>query len=233
MAILSMLGSACLLVPSLAAAIAGTVVEEGGVVHYLVALCAQQIVWGLLAGWHLFCNLRLDRDALGWPRLPQSRDVRFGVYAGMILSGVGTVVTWLSKHVFAVFLGSGRTMAIYYREQAFLHGIIRYESSLWILSWLLLTVVILVPVCEELLFRGYLYRALKTHVGAHAVWVNSLLFAAFHLYVVQAPAIFLTSVGLTVLYERRASLWAAIVAHATVNLTTAGFWLFQRVAVKG
>ncbi|MGI6082803.1 MAG: CPBP family intramembrane glutamic endopeptidase [Limnochordia bacterium] len=234
MVILSMLGSACLVVPSLAATIAGTLVGEGSVIHYLGALCAQQVLWGLLAGWQLFGNLRLDRNSIGWPTRPKSEDVYLGVLAGMILAGMGGVATWLSKHIFAAVLGAGRTMAIYYRELASLHGIIRYESSLWILSWLLLIVTVVAPVCEELFFRGYLYGALKAHLGvAHAVWVNSLLFAVFHLYVVQGPAIFLTAVGLTSLYERRGSLWVCIVAHATFNLVVAGFWLLLRVAVKG
>ncbi len=232
-AILAMLGSACLLAPSLAVTMATTLVGEGNAMFQVIALCMQQLLWGSLASGHLFCNLRLSRYALGWPPWPGSDDVCLGALAGVTLAGVGAVATWLGRQAVAIFVGPGRALAIYYREQAPLSGLLRYESSAWTLLLLLGTVVIVVPVCEELFFRGYLYAALKAHLGGHALWVNSVIFAALHFYVVHGLSVFLMALGLTVLYERRGSLWTSIVAHATVNTVVASLVLFQRFLVKG
>jgi sodium transport system permease protein len=55
--------------------------------------------------------------------------------------------------------------------------------------WLLLFALAAVPaVCEEILFRGYLFAALeRTTSGARAIWVSALLFGLFHV-VVGSPA---------------------------------------------
>lgn len=224
-----MLGSACLLASSLAVTVASALVRETNALWHVVALCTQQLLWGALAGWHLFGNMGLTRCALGWSRWPERDSIYLGTWAGIFLAGVGSMATWLSKHAVAVIVGSERALAIYYKEQAPLSGLLRYESSPWIVLLLLCTVIIVVPVCEELFFRGYLYAALKAHLGGHAVWVSSLVFAGLHFYVVQALSVFLMSLGLTALYERQGNLWTSVVAHASVNAVVASTVLLQRL----
>jgi ABC-2 type transport system permease protein/sodium transport system permease protein len=55
--------------------------------------------------------------------------------------------------------------------------------------WLILFSLALVPaVCEEWLFRGYLFAALQRSTSAgRAIWVSALLFGLFHV-VVGSPA---------------------------------------------
>ncbi len=84
-----------------------------------------------------------------------------------------------------------------------------------------LAVVILAPVCEEIVFRGYIYGATKRFTDRFfACLFSSLLFAVAH-YNINAllPLLFL-AILLTVAYELTGSLWAPISIHALFNATT-------------
>jgi len=76
------------------------------------------------------------------------------------------------------------------------------------------------PVVEELAFRGLTYgsfRKLGTGPAAAIGW-TALMFAAFHLEPVRLPLLFVIGVALGVARWLADSTWAAIVAHATVNV---------------
>ncbi len=89
------------------------------------------------------------------------------------------------------------------------------------------SLVILPPVAEEIIFRGYLYTSLRAkYTFLPAVIVTSLLFGAAHLQFgsgapllwVAAIDTFILSVILCFLRERRGSLWPAILLHAIKNV---------------
>lgn len=77
----------------------------------------------------------------------------------------------------------------------------------------------LVPaVCEELVFRGVLARALGRHLTAPAaVVISSLVFAAYHLSLVQALPTFSLGCLLAVIALRADSIAPTILAHALNN----------------
>ena len=79
----------------------------------------------------------------------------------------------------------------------------------------------LAPIFEELLFRGFLYRALSGHVGQYgAVLLSSVGFAFVHAGAVPLKATVvqgILGVGLCLLYRQQASLWPGIVVHAFQN----------------
>jgi membrane protease YdiL (CAAX protease family) len=86
-------------------------------------------------------------------------------------------------------------------------------------AWFLALVVVVVPVGEEVFFRGLVYGALRARWGAVAAAVASaLFFTAVHLQVVHALPIFVLGVILAGLYERTGTLVPAIVAHAANNV---------------
>ncbi len=99
---------------------------------------------------------------------------------------------------------------------------LEYPLSYFITSLLICTTV---PLCEELLFRGFLQTCLKQALGRPtAIICTSLLFSAFHYSADQgiANAILLTSLFalscfLGFLFERQRSLWGSIGLHATFN----------------
>jgi membrane protease YdiL (CAAX protease family) len=77
------------------------------------------------------------------------------------------------------------------------------------------------PLVEEMLFRGFLYRALTRHVGQiGAVLGSSVAFALVHASAVPLKATVvqgILGVGLCLLYRQQASLWPCVFVHAFQN----------------
>lgn len=76
----------------------------------------------------------------------------------------------------------------------------------------------LVPLVEELAFRGLLQGWLRERVGANgAIALSSLIFALMHGIPTLIPALLLVGVLLAWLYESSGSLWPSIAMHAAFN----------------
>lgn len=81
--------------------------------------------------------------------------------------------------------------------------------------------VIVAPIAEETIFRGYLHGVIRKYGGRWgAIGVNSLLFAAIHGHAPSLGGLFVLAVALSLVYERTGSLWAPILMHATFNTIT-------------
>lgn len=80
------------------------------------------------------------------------------------------------------------------------------------------TLVILAPIAEEVLFRGYLYGKLKKYVPVWlAILVSSLLFGAVHGQWNVAFDTFAAGVVMCLLRDITGSLWPAIFLHMLKN----------------
>ena len=85
----------------------------------------------------------------------------------------------------------------------------------------ILMAVIVAPVAEEIIFRGYFYGVIRRFGGRiPALLTSSLLFAAIHVHLPSIPGLFILAMILCFLYERTASLWAPIALHAAFNAST-------------
>lgn len=95
-----------------------------------------------------------------------------------------------------------------------------------IIAMMVLAAVIVAPVCEEVVFRGYLYPAAKKFAGT---WVaggcTALLFAAAHANLAALLPLFLFGVVLVVLYEKTGSIWAPVAVHLCFNGATVAIQL--------
>lgn len=105
-------------------------------------------------------------------------------------------------------------------KQDLLDVLTNADSPLTLVVMLALATVI-APVTEEMIFRGGLFRYLRTRVPrAWALLVPALLFGALH----GNLAAFLPLVGLGIVfalaYERTGSLLVPIIAHGLFNLNT-------------
>jgi membrane protease YdiL (CAAX protease family) len=88
-----------------------------------------------------------------------------------------------------------------------------------------ITVGIIVPIAEELLFRGMLQSTLKKFMSRYmAISVAAAIFALFHFSPEQGfsniellASLFTFALFLGYIYEREGSLWAPIALHATFN----------------
>lgn len=93
------------------------------------------------------------------------------------------------------------------------------ETSLLYLKILLFIFIIAIaPVCEELLFRGFLQNALKRHIcPAYAILVSAILFSLLHGVVIRIPHTLILGLLLGALFDHKNSLYSNIAAHAAYN----------------
>jgi len=82
----------------------------------------------------------------------------------------------------------------------------------------LLTVTVIGPVNEELLFRGLILCGfLRRYSARTAVLASAAIFAVFHLNPYQFFGAFVAGIVLAWLFRRTGSLWPCIAAHALFN----------------
>jgi membrane protease YdiL (CAAX protease family) len=91
------------------------------------------------------------------------------------------------------------------------------DAAAWVR--VVLTMAVVVPLGEELFFRGLLLRGFLLRYGPRAALVlTALLFAIVHLNPWALPSIFLVGLLLGWLVLRTGSLWCAWLAHGIYNL---------------
>ena len=85
---------------------------------------------------------------------------------------------------------------------------------------------VLVPIAEEIFFRGLIHGWLRRRLSVGwATAASALLFALLHDIPYLIPAIFLLGIILAQVYERSGSIWAASLTHGIFNgITTLIFY---------
>ncbi len=98
-----------------------------------------------------------------------------------------------------------------------------------VLVLMAITAVIVAPICEEVVFRGYIYPALKRFSGP---WVGALVTALFfsvaHGSLAALLPLFIFGLVLVFLYEWTGSIWAPIAAHLLFNGATVALQMLIR-----
>jgi uncharacterized protein len=111
-------------------------------------------------------------------------------------------------------------------EQETLEKLGTEDSTLWLVGAGLL-VIVAAPVTEELFFRGFFYRALRTRLPVlAAALVDGAIFGAIHFenadMAVILPVLALLGVVFCLVYEKTGSLFAVIGLHALNNTLAFG-----------
>jgi membrane protease YdiL (CAAX protease family) len=84
--------------------------------------------------------------------------------------------------------------------------------------WMIGASVVVAPMAEEFIFRGYLYGVAKRYLGAGwALGLTSLLFGAVHLHGPTFPILTLLAICLAISYESTGSLLVPMALHSTFN----------------
>jgi membrane protease YdiL (CAAX protease family) len=84
----------------------------------------------------------------------------------------------------------------------------------------LITLGIIAPLMEEMLFRGIFLRGfLHQYSMPNAILYSAILFAGAHLNIYQIPSAFLYGCLLGWIYVKTRSLWPGIVCHGMINIT--------------
>ncbi|BDS07284.1 hypothetical protein NT6N_23240 [Oceaniferula spumae] len=83
---------------------------------------------------------------------------------------------------------------------------------------LAIAAVVIAPLVEETVFRGYIYPVCKRYTGRIiATFVTSLFFSAVHFNIPALLPLFILAILLTIAYELSGSLWVPISIHACFN----------------
>lgn len=87
--------------------------------------------------------------------------------------------------------------------------------------------VIVAPLCEEFVFRGYVYGTLKRFsCRFFAAIISALFFAVIHSSLWSLIPLFIVGFCLAIIYEISGSLWAPILTHALFNGITTSYLIF-------
>lgn len=92
-----------------------------------------------------------------------------------------------------------------------------------------ISVVLVAPLTEELMFRGLIYTRLRLMLKApYTILATAVLFGLFHENLLQFMYAFVIGLILAYIMETYRSLWAPIMVHAAANLIS---WLLTYVVM--
>ena len=82
-----------------------------------------------------------------------------------------------------------------------------------------ISAAIISPIYEEIFYRGFLYRWLRTRIGfIGAILISSLIFTIVHIPTYNAmPVNFFSGIIFALAYERTNSIWPAVMIHGLTN----------------
>ena len=88
--------------------------------------------------------------------------------------------------------------------------------------------IVVAPVSEELIFRGYLYGVIRKYRNRFwAILISAGTFAAIHLHLPAMPGLFVFALVLAIAYEWTSSLWTTILMHSCFNAVSVYFAIFH------
>jgi membrane protease YdiL (CAAX protease family) len=158
------------------------------------------IVWARRTG-------RGSIEAFGW-RPPSGAVVARGV-------GFGLLILFSSSVVTIAVLELAREILGYTPEVT--NVLDRYDGVWAIVGSV--AAVGLAPICEEVVFRGFLFGGLRRRFPFWpAAAISAFVFASVHGDPVRLPSLFVAGVLLAAVFERTRRLAAPMVAHLTLNL---------------
>ncbi len=92
--------------------------------------------------------------------------------------------------------------------------------------------ILLAPLGEELLFRGFIYRALRNKTGIFwANLISAVLFSALHFDPFRFIPLTLGGMALAWVYENTGSLFSSIAAHGAWNAAMMGLLIFGSYSI--
>lgn len=148
-----------------------------------------------------------NKQELGLQRLLNWKDIALAP-AGFVVYMVGSVV------LLAMATALVPSLDVDQVQQNGFEGITQQYQ--YILAFV--TLVVIAPLAEEVLFRGYLYGKIRTKIPLWAAIVLvSVLFAAIHGQWNVAIDVFALSVVLCILRELTGSIWSGILLHMLKN----------------
>jgi membrane protease YdiL (CAAX protease family) len=173
---------------------------------YQVIVYAAALAAAIFIPWKLF-KFKTTRDEIGMRGLPTWTD--------LLLAPIGFIVTLFAAGALTMLM-----MAILpdvnweQAQEVGYHGLYRMQD--FIMAFICL--VVLAPLCEEIIFRGWLYGKLRFRMPALlAILIVSVLFGIMHGQWNVGVTVFAMSLGMCVLREFTGTIWAGVLLHMIKN----------------
>ncbi len=133
--------------------------------------------------------------------------------------GIAGYLTMLPAFLLIVFLVTRVSDYLGYQPPVHpLMNIFFKEPNPFIVGGVVVLAVLVAPVIEEIVFRGFIYSAIKKRAGAAlAITVTSALFSLLHMSVFSFLPIFFLGIVLAYLYEKTGLLISSITLHVIHN----------------
>ena len=149
-------------------------------------------------------------------------------YADFLLG----VASWFLIYPLMLFLSQGISLLVWYifhqtfEEQVVVQNLRKIMEHPILFGLTGLSIITIVPLSEEFLFRGLLQNWLKDKLGSSfAITLTSIVFAFFHFStdigisnIELISSLYVLSWMLGYLFERQQSLWASVGLHSIFNL---------------
>ena len=180
--------------------------------QFVYVLSAESFM--LVAIYFFLKRYKTNFKLIGLTR-PRLRDIGLGLLAAPLYYAAYVIAVYIISH-FVHSLDVNQVQNIGFTGVT--------TSAKLILTFI--SLVVLPPLVEEIMFRGFLYSSLKRAMPkVAAVVVTSLIFASAHLpeggaagpLYIAALDTFILSLVLVYLRERTGSLWASITLHGVKN----------------
>lgn len=191
------------------------------IVPFSIVTIAQNVAFVGLSAYVVMLRYRLDAGRLGLRLARLPRDLAIGVAVAAAVVPLSLVSEKLAVFLIGLFKGhdAARALAAYEHLQDPLRPMLQSVEGLSFAPLIVFLLAVLVPIGEEVFFRGLVYGGLRLRWGvAVGALVSAAFFAAVHTQVVHALPIFALGLLLALAYERTESLVPAMVAHGINNI---------------
>ena len=188
------------------------VIHPKSAVFITIVFYLQEIATGAAVVFWLRAIRKSTLEPLGLRSSRPGRDVGVGIGFGVVTLITAGIVVALTRDVASLIAGHRVTIP---------DRIPSSITGLWLIP-LFPVLVLIGPLAEEMMFRGFSFRAFRTRFRfGPALLFSAALFSIAHVTFLSLPYAFVDGLILGAVYERRRSLVATFTAHAVNNL--AGF----------
>ncbi len=176
------------------------------VIAALIYVVAILIVIGVPWMNKKLVHLRADAKDLGYGRWMSWTDVLLGPAGFLVYIILSAILVYLGSQIIGFNTSQSQNVGF--------HGLQTYTQ--YVLAFI--TLVIMAPIAEETLFRGYLYGKVKKYVPTWlAILITSVTFGLVHGQWNVGLDVFALSIVLCVLREISGSIWPSIWLHMLKN----------------
>ena len=158
----------------------------------------------------------------------QALGLRFSSFLNNVFSGIAAYIFVLPILLIILVLSVWILNLVGYTppSQPVFEMFMKEERSR-VLLFLTIFVSVFGPIIEEIFFRGFIYAAVKKHLGVlGAAFLSASIFSALHANIVGFFPIMALGLCLAFLYERTGSLVGSITVHIVHNSIILGFVFF-------